>query len=651
MYYLAPLVRVTKARRSLRAPVGYGETETSWVIIGDQAILWARDAINDRRLQALAEGREEKLALATRSALSERIKDREFRSADSFVDTIAALLRAPGQNPWAALRPSKRRSRYEILLGPREDRLFWVQGVAPRKNTVVYTDNFTGNGNLDGRNFSGGGSQWDVLDGSMATSGGVLQTNNIPVDTYAQAVALADADTDELFAQVTQTVWSINAGNRYMESNLGVATNDDLTAGYFMFRVESNLDGNETGIFAVASEDLVDDNNPEFVQTGTIRIERDGSTIRGYVDDEEILSGTHTGEPTGTGFRKGALQSYAGWVSTNDLAWDNFSYGDLETGGGDTELVVADATHGHSADSVGLVQAHVLAPADATHGHSADNVGLIQGHALAPDDALHAQSADNLDLSFDAVLAVDDATHGQSADNVGLIEQEVLVVADAVHAQSADNVDLSQANVLAVDDATHDHSADSVTLSTAVQLVVADSLHGHTADNIGLLQAHVLAVDDATHAHSADSVVVDTGVILQVADALHAHGVDNVALVQQAVLAVASALHGHAAANITLQTETVLEVADAAHAHAADSPALTIGNVLEVADSIHLHAADTIELSQSSVLIVSDALHAHLADTLSLQLPGVLPPAGRVFVVRAKNTTYVVARGNRTFHA
>lgn len=338
MYYLSPLVRVTRGRRLLWAPVGIGETETSWIIIGDRAILWARDPIADARLKALAEGREERLAAATRSALGERIKDREFRGTDSFVDTIASLLRAPGQNPWAALRPSKRRGRYEILLGPREDRLFWSQAAPPRKNTVVYTDNFTGNGNLDGRNFSGGGSQWEVLDGSMATSGGVLQTNNIPVDTYAQAVALADADTDELFAQVTQTAWSINAGNRYMESNLGVATNDDLSAGYFMFRVESNLEGNETGIFAVFSEELVDDNNPEFVQTGTIRIERDGSTVRGYVDDEEILSGTHTGEPTGTGFRKAAIQSYAGWVSTNDLAWDDFSYGDLAAGSEPVEV-------------------------------------------------------------------------------------------------------------------------------------------------------------------------------------------------------------------------------------------------------------------------------------------------------------------------
>lgn len=260
----------------------------------------------------------------------------------------------------------------------------------------------------------------------------------------------------------------------------------------------------------------------------------------------------------------------------------------------------------------------------------------------------------------DTALTVADALHAHTADNLALIEQEVIAVADALHGHTADTVGLLQQNLLVVADATHGHTVDNLTLDLTLTLVVADATHGHLADEIGLIQQNLLAVADATHGHTADNLTLDTGVVLAVADALHAHGVDNVALTQAAILAVAEALHGHTADTIGLQQGHLLAVQDATHAHSADALTLTLSDVLAVADSIHVHTADTIELTQASVLIVSDALHAHLADLIALQLPGLVPPPGRifdakakrtVFVVEGERTTFIVARGTRTFNA
>ena len=183
------------------------------------------------------------------------------------------------------------------------------------------------------------------------------------------------------------------------------------------------------------------------------------------------------------------------------------------------------------------------------------------------------------------------------------------------------------------------------------ELIIADAIHAHAADSVALIEQEVLSIQDASHGHAADNVDLSLAAVLAVADASHGHSANSVALVQQALLAIADALHAHAAENIVLQSGNTLSIADALHAHSAESPTLSLAEVLAVADSVHMHTADTIALTQASVLIVSDALHAHLADRIGLQLPGFIPPKGRVFVVQTRHTTYVVARGKRTFNA
>ena len=173
-----------------------------------------------------------------------------------------------------------------------------------------------------------------------------------------------------------------------------------------------------------------------------------------------------------------------------------------------TTLVVQDATHAHTADSVALTQVHALTVADSTHGHSTDAVTLTQTH----------------------VLAVADSSHAHTADSPALTQAHTLVVADALHAHEAENVVLSTALVLTVQDGLHGHTADGLTLTQVHVLTVQDGAHPHTADNVSLTQAHALAVADALHAHSADSVAIGQSHVLVVADALHAHTADLVVL-------------------------------------------------------------------------------------------------------------------------
>jgi len=206
----------------------------------------------------------------------------------------------------------------------------------------------------------------------------------------------------------------------------------------------------------------------------------------------------------------------------------------VSAGGGSVSLAVADATHGHSADSLTLTSATALTVADATHAHAADNITLTAASVLAVADAAHAHTADSLVLTLDSTLAV----------------------AEALHAHAADNVVLSLAGVANLDiaDATHAHTADSLVLTSEHLLAIADALHGHAADGLTLTAESVLAIQDALHAHAADNVTLDASgaPTLLVAEALHAHTADGVLLTVSAYLVVSDALHAHTADNILL---------------------------------------------------------------------------------------------------
>jgi len=253
-----------------------------------------------------------------------------------------------------------------------------------------------------------------------------------------------------------------------------------------------------------------------------------------------------------------------------------------------------------------------LVVADATHAHSADNVALTQHNALVVDDALQAHTVDAVALVQHNLLAVAETLHGHTVDNVTLTVGAGLVVADALQAHTVDNVDLTQHNVLAVDDALHAHSADNVTLTAAGGLTVQDALHGHTVDNVALTQHNVLAVDDALHGHTVDELGLTQHNTLAVADAVQAHTADAVVLSQHVVLVVAEAVHAHTVDAVALTQHNVLTVADAFHAHLAE-PALfqipIIGGVA-TATVIWRDNGTTTAASRDTALATTGAAHS-----------------------------------------
>lgn len=119
-------------------------------------------------------------------------------------------------------------------------------------------------------------------------------------------------------------------------------------------------------------------------------------------------------------------------------------YFDVPAAGG-VSLVIADATHGHTADNLTLSTSTALAIDDALHAHAADNVTLTTSGAvtLVVQDATHAHTADNLTLTVSLggiTLVIQDATHAQIADALALTTDSFLAVADAFHGHQADNV-------------------------------------------------------------------------------------------------------------------------------------------------------------------------------------------------------------------
>lgn len=267
------------------------------------------------------------------------------------------------------------------------------------------------------------------------------------------------------------------------------------------------------------------------------------------------------------------------------------------TQGGDTTLIVQDASHSHSVDNVVLTQVHNITVADSAHSHTVDGVVVTQLHNLTVADCLHGHLADNIILTQLHNIVVADALHSHLAESPILTEDTPLLVAEASHNHLADNVALTQAHLLAVSDALHSHPVENVLLSQLHLLAVADSLHGHSADSPTLVPDYLLSVQDALHNHLVDNVVLTQLHNLAVSDATHAHSVDSLLLSQFHLLAVADALHSHLVDNIVLVPGVIpLTVQDALHGHTVDNIALLQAHTLVIADALHSHFADNVHL-------------------------------------------------------
>lgn len=335
-----------------------------------------------------------------------------------------------------------------------------------------------------------------------------------------------------------------------------------------------------------------------------------------------------------------------------------------------TNLVPADATHAHTADSASLTQTHALTPADASHDHSADQSALTQDHSLAPVDAVHGHTADSTSVSAEQYLQPASTTHAHTAEATALTQEHSLAPRSGVHTHTADASALSQVHDLVPGDAAHAHTADPTSLDSIQYLEPSDALHGHTAegttlsqvhslkpaevvhtsgaDSTSLTQVHSLAPNDATHAHTADSTEMTAEGTFEPNDAFHGHTADPAALTQVHALAPRSSAHSHSADATSVSQDHSLAPQDAVHEHTADSTALdslsrltpsdvfhahtaegtTLGQVHSLApdSSTHASTADPSALTQAHYVVPDDAFHEHTADAALVALTAFLAP-------------------------
>lgn len=188
---------------------------------------------------------------------------------------------------------------------------------------------------------------------------------------------------------------------------------------------------------------------------------------------------------------------------------------DMGAGGGGINLVIADASHGHTADSPTLSTDWLLTVADSNHAHAADNLTLgVAGVAdLVIAEAAHSHSAESPTLSTEWLLSIADALHGHAADNLTLSTGSVvdLTIADGLHSHTAEAVVLSSDSYLVVADSTHGHVADSPAFSLDTYLVIADGGHAHYADVLTLNTSSFSQDDlDFLLAYIQENLVVPT---------------------------------------------------------------------------------------------------------------------------------------------
>jgi hypothetical protein len=170
-------------------------------------------------------------------------------------------------------------------------------------------------------------------------------------------------------------------------------------------------------------------------------------------------------------------------------------------------LVVDNATHGQTVDSVTITQQHVLVPSDALHGHTVDNVTITQQHTIVVNDTSHALTSDTPWLIYNTSLAVDNATHSHTVDNVTIVQQHILVANDSSHSLTIDAVSVTQQNVLVVSNTTHGLTYDGNLAFNQFLLMNKpdDAYHGLISDKVAISAHQIIVVNDAKHRFFIDA--------------------------------------------------------------------------------------------------------------------------------------------------
>lgn len=143
-----------------------------------------------------------------------------------------------------------------------------------------------------------------------------------------------------------------------------------------------------------------------------IRLEVEGSNLRGYVN------GTLVASATDANYTTGYPGAYVFGGTPYTFYVDDFRAGNIHT------LAINGAAQSHVSDNATVSSASsALEVAGSAHAHASENVTVPQVHILNPDSASHPHATVNTTLTHQHILTSADASHTQTAANVTVTGQ------------------------------------------------------------------------------------------------------------------------------------------------------------------------------------------------------------------------------------
>lgn len=164
-----------------------------------------------------------------------------------------------------------------------------------------------------------------------------------------------------------------------------------------------------------------------------------------------------------------------------------------------------DCTHGHTAESPTITQAHAITPNDCSHTHTVDSPAVTQTHSISPNSASHAHTVDSPAISQVHAIAPNSSTHAHTAESPTVSTVGTITPNDCSHAHTADSPAVTQTHSIVPNDASHAHTCESPAVAHIHVVTPVDCLHSHTAESPVISQLHTITPADCLHAHTCES--------------------------------------------------------------------------------------------------------------------------------------------------
>jgi hypothetical protein len=308
-----------------------------------------------------------------------------------------------------------------------------------------------------------------------------------------------------------------------------------------------------------------------------------------------------------------------------------------------TVLVVANCSHGHSAETPTLVQNQTLVVQDASHVHSAETFAITQNFTLVIQDALHSHSCEaplRIPTTIDEYDGSDDAyfTTGVSYTRVGQtftagpgkdiysiwlkIRKSGSPTGEAVAAIYEVSGGVPVGSALVSSEPRNVPSFSSSVqweefaiaynyglVSGRTYCVCLEYSTGSTGNTVDV------ALDTIAPAHGGSTYrysVIGGWEFVSGCDAsFRVLGKSN-----SSVLTTADCTISHTCEVPTLVQNSTLAVDNCTMAHSCENTVLVQNIVLAINNCLHSHSCDGVTIAQQHLLVVQDALHSHTCDNL-----------------------------------